>query len=108
MFESHVTWFGFPPGYVVIAVGLVGALIGLLWMRQIVSGEPETESFLATARRHTGPSAVKIFATALLGLALILAGLLVYGTGGPGDSLLIGVLLEGAALALVLRRVLAR
>lgn len=50
MFDPRVQILGVPPGLVVLAFGLIGTVIGLLWIRRIFEPDPETRIFAVYSR----------------------------------------------------------
>lgn len=74
--DAQVTLFGLPGQAVVLALAIVGGVVGLIWMRRLRTIEPEVHSFRATsapARRGQVLIAVGLIATAIL-LAVIALG----------------------------------
>ncbi len=49
MFRSTVNVGGLPAGVIVLIFGIVGTLLGWLFMRRALTIEPETHNFRATA-----------------------------------------------------------
>jgi hypothetical protein len=54
MHDTAAVVFGSPAGLLTVGAGLVGMLVGVHWIRRIVAGDAEPESFWATAGRHRG------------------------------------------------------
>jgi len=50
MFDPQQAVLGLPAQVVTLAVAFVLMVVGALWLRRITSGEPEMQSFWATAR----------------------------------------------------------
>ena len=50
MFDPRVQILGVPPGLVVLVFGLIGTVIGLLWIRRIFEPDPETRIFAVYSR----------------------------------------------------------
>lgn len=71
MFDQRIDVSGIP-GDVVLAVGVVGGVVGLLWLRRILTIEPETHSFRATAGRDRPWIAIAgaVVVIGLVGLAI--------------------------------------
>jgi hypothetical protein len=83
MFDDRLSLMGIPAEVIVLAVAVVGSVVGLIWLRRLLTIEPEVHSFRATAGRGRswpaiGAAVVIIVLTALALLALpaILARLL--------------------------------
>ncbi len=49
MFDARSSVPGVDVGAILLGVAVVGSVIGLLWLRRILTIEPETRSFRATA-----------------------------------------------------------
>lgn len=75
MFESTSQILGLPPGLVVLAFGLVGTVIGLLWIRRIFEPDPETRIF-AVYTRVRSRQRTALLAGLVLGAVAI--GLVIY------------------------------
>ncbi len=67
MFDPRRSLFGVPASVIVLTMAVLGAVVGLLWMRRLLTIEPDTHTFRATAR------------PARWGRLLVAAGLLVTG-----------------------------
>ncbi len=75
MFESRELILGLPPGMVMAAVGLVGLLIGFLWLRRIVEPDPETRIFAVYTRVRSRQRTALLAGLVLAGVAI---GLVIY------------------------------
>jgi hypothetical protein len=78
MFDNRVSVIGIPADVIVLAVAVGAAIIGLLWLRRIVTIEPEVHSFRSTAGHERSWSAIAgvvalVALIALLGLVMVLA-----------------------------------
>lgn len=119
MFEPmtavRVDVFGIPAVVVLGLLGLAGLVIGFFWIRRITGGDPEIQSFLATADRSRGPSVTLILGTALLGIGLMAIGMLTVTTGStsvdpdptnavPTWLIVAGIVVDAAAVGLVVLR----
>jgi hypothetical protein len=83
MFDDRLSLMGIPAEVIVLAVAVVGSVVGLIWLRRLLTIEPEVHSFRATAGRgRSWPAIVAavviivLTALALLALPAILARLL--------------------------------
>ena len=75
MFESRELILGLPPGMVMVAVGLVGLMIGFLWLRRIVEPDPETRIFAVYTRVRSRQRTALLAGLVLAGVAI---GLVIY------------------------------
>jgi len=75
MFDPRVQILGVPPGLVVLAFGLIGTVIGLLWIRRIFEPDPETRIF-AVYTRVRSRQRTALLAGLVLGAVAI--GLVIY------------------------------
>jgi hypothetical protein len=73
MWDPQGALFGVPVRMVPLAVGGVLIIVALLWIRRIVAGEPEVQSFWATAGPRRNWTLIAGVALAGLALALVLA-----------------------------------
>jgi len=49
MLDARVAFLGVPADLLVLAIAVAGSIVGLVWLRRILTIEPETHSFRATA-----------------------------------------------------------
>lgn len=70
VFDQRIDIFGIPVDLIVLAIGVVGGVVGLLWLRRILTIEPETRSFRATAGRDR-PWVAIVGAVIVIGLVAL-------------------------------------
>ena len=67
MFDDRVSVVSLPAELIVLAVGVGGVVVGLLWLRRIVTVESEPHSFRATADRpRRWPAIAAVLAVVVL------------------------------------------
>lgn len=75
MFDSRVAFLGMPANGLVLVVAVAASIIGLVWMRRMLTIEPETHSFRATSPRTRRAGAVAATGLVIAGVLLVLAAL---------------------------------
>jgi hypothetical protein len=73
MFDSRQSIFGIPAEVIVLAVAVGAAVVGLLWLRSIVTIESEVHSFRATDPRGRPWIAIVAIVAVVTVLALLIA-----------------------------------
>ena len=74
-FDTREQILGLPPGLVVLAFGLIGTVIGLLWIRRIFEPDPETRIFAVYTRVRSRQRTALL---AGLWLGAVAIGLVIY------------------------------
>jgi hypothetical protein len=75
MSEVPIDVLGIPAGLLVLAAAVIGAILGLVWLRRMLTIEPDAHSFRATsgsARPWRMPVAIGLAAAAVLLVAAAL------------------------------------
>jgi hypothetical protein len=75
MSEVPIDVLGIPAGLLVLAAAVLGAIVGLVWLRRMLTIEPDARSFRATsgsARSWRLPAAIGLAAAGVLLVAAAL------------------------------------
>jgi hypothetical protein len=74
MFDNRVSLLGLPADLLVLLVAVAGSIVGLLWLRRLLTIEPEVETFRATSARG-GRGRVLVAVGLIMVAALLAVGL---------------------------------
>ncbi len=78
MFDDRSKLFGVPTQVIVLAVAVLGSVVGFRWLRRVTGVEPEVRSFRATDPPRRGVDLLlRVVAVAAAIVALLLLAILV-------------------------------